>query len=278
MSSQFALPTPHDSGVTPNGTAWSLFGSGPVIVLIHGVGMQQAYWSPQVNDLMQDYTVLTYDMWGHGKTVVNDAAVSMDDFSGQLRDLLDFHKIEKANIVGHSLGALNTMNFLHHYADRCESAVVLNIVYDRSDAQREPVRKRAQDLKDSGTMTIDVTLERWFGKPDETEFPEAYALCKHLLESVNGAGYANAYMLFATAEDIPQHVLAQLPTRILFATGDGDPNSTPAMSHAMAQIAPNGECVVINDHRHMMSLTAIDAVNDLIRKTVNNEDISGGES
>lgn len=278
MSSQYELPTPRNSGVTPNGTAWSLFGSGPVVVLIHGVGMQQPYWAPQVHNLMQDYTVLTYDMWGHGKSIVNDNAVSMDDFSDQLCDLLDFHNIDKAHIVGHSLGALNTMNFLSKYSDRCESAVVLNIVFDRTEAQREPVRKRAQALKETGTMTIDVTLERWFGTPEETEYPEAYELCKHLLESVNGAGYANAYMLFATAPDIPRDILANLETRILFATGDGDPNSTPAMSHAMAQIAPNGECVVINDHRHMMSLTAIDAVNDLIRKTVNNEEIAGGES
>ena len=93
------MPVPRDSGVTPNGTAWSLFGAGPVVVLIHGVGMQQPYWAPQVHDLMQDFTVLTYDMWGHGKTVVNDDAVTMDDFSHQLRDLLDFHQIEKETIV-----------------------------------------------------------------------------------------------------------------------------------------------------------------------------------
>jgi pimeloyl-ACP methyl ester carboxylesterase len=278
MSSLFELPTPIDSGVTPNGTAWSKFGSGPVVVLIHGVGMQQAYWAPQVHDLMQDFTVITYDQWGHGKSAVNESATTIDDFSDQLLALLDSLNVTSANIVGHSLGALNTMNFLRKHEDRCDSAVLLNIVYDRTDVQREQVRKRAEELKTTGAMNINPTLERWFGSPDATEFPEAEQLCRHLLESVNGAGYANAYMLFASDSDIPAAELAKVQTRLVFATGDGDPNSTPAMSHAMAHIAPNGECIVLEGHRHMMSLTAIDAVSDIIRKTVNNEEITGGES
>lgn len=278
MNSKFELPPPLTSGVTANGTAWSKFGSGPTVVLIHGVGMQQAYWAPQVTDLMQHFTVITYDQWGHGKSVVNDTATTMEDFSNQLLSLLNDLEIDTATIVGHSLGALNTMNFLRKHEDRCKAAVLLNIVFHRTDEQRAQVRKRAEELKATGTMNIDPTLDRWFGNPAETKFPEAEALCRNLLQSVNPAGYANAYLLFASDSDIPVEQLANIQIPLTFATGDGDPNSTPAMSHEMAHIAPNGECVVIEGHRHMMSLTATAAVSEIIRKTAINEEISGGES
>jgi (E)-2-((N-methylformamido)methylene)succinate hydrolase len=47
---------------------------------------------------------------------------------------------------------------------------------------------------------------------------------------------------------------------LLVLTGDGDANSTPAMSRAMAAMAPQGRAVVIAGHRHMVNLTAPDAV------------------
>ena len=58
--------------------------------------------------------------------------------------------------------------------------------------------------------------------------------------------------------------IANIPCPLWAITGDGDPNSTPAMSQAIAGAAPRGRALVIAGHRHMVNLTAPDAVNNAL--------------
>jgi (E)-2-((N-methylformamido)methylene)succinate hydrolase len=67
--------------------------------------------------------------------------------------------------------------------------------------------------------------------------------------------------LFATADDAHRDRLGQLATPALFLTGADDPNSTVAMSAAMAQLTPHGRCESAPGERHMMSLTAPQEIN-----------------
>ena len=52
------------------------------IVFIHGVGLNQDIWKPQIN-FFKDYTTLTYDLLGHGKTPLSKSKVNFNDFSKQ---------------------------------------------------------------------------------------------------------------------------------------------------------------------------------------------------
>ncbi len=282
MPDLFTLPRAIAHGQTSSGTSWSRFGNAASaslpIVLIHGVGMQQAFWAPQVNQLKEEFDVITYDMWGHGDTVVNHDATSLPDFSAQLISLLDDRDIASAHIVGHSLGALVAIETAIRYPERVASLIALNAVFQRTEEQRAPVLRRAHALAVDGVMNIDQTLDRWFDGHRENGISEGEQLSRQLLESVNASGYANAYMVFATAEDQDGSRLSLLDMPVVFATGDGDPNSTPEMSHAMSHIVANGRCVVLGEQRHMMSLTAPHVVTELIRQTVLHEDLLGSDS
>ena len=73
------------------------------IVFIHGVGLNQDIWKPQI-DFFKDYTTLTYDLLGHGKTPLSKAKVNFNDFSKQLLSLineLEF-KIKYTQIINQS--------------------------------------------------------------------------------------------------------------------------------------------------------------------------------
>jgi pimeloyl-ACP methyl ester carboxylesterase len=133
----------------------------------------------------------------------------------------------------------------------------LNAVFNRSPAQSEAVKKRAADLASGGiTVNLTDTLQRWFGETGNHEFPEAESLAKQLLLEVNPAGYAKAYEVFANSDKVHADRLSELKVPALFFTADGDPNSTPEMSKAMASLAPLGSSQVLTGHRHMMTLTA----------------------
>ena len=57
-------------------------------------------------------------------------------------------------------------------------------------------------------------------------------------------------------------------------TGDGDANSSAAMAERMAAAAPLGEALIISGHRHMVNLTAPEAVNDALRKWLARQEVT----
>ena len=257
MSVSFALPDSLTSGKTSNGTAWNRCGNGPTLVLLHGVGMNKSVWAPEVNILSESFDVVIYDMWGHGGSDLPNRELNLIDYTKQLADLLSELGIDSAVVAGHSMGALIALDFAINNPDICLGVCALNAVFNRSAEQSAAVKKRAADLAAGGvSVNLDETLDRWFGQPGTHEFPEAEALARELLLDVNPKGYEAAYSVFAVSDKAHLNSLPNLSVPSLFFTADGDPNSTPEMSVAMAALALSGASKVLTGHRHMMTLTA----------------------
>jgi pimeloyl-ACP methyl ester carboxylesterase len=183
--------------------------------------------------------------------------LNLTDYTKQLADLLVELEIDSAVVAGHSMGALIALDFAINNPVTCLGVCALNAVFNRSAEQSEAVKKRATDLAAGGiSVNLSETLERWFGLPGTHKFPEAEALARELLLNVNPKGYEAAYSVFAASDKAHQNSLPNLSVPSLFFTADGDPNSTPEMSLAMAALAPNSSSKVLAAHRHMMTLTA----------------------
>ena len=87
----------------------------------------------------------------------------------------------------------------------------------------------------------------------------------HWLKAVDPQGYATAYRIFATGDREYSGKLSGILCPALFATGERDPNSTPAMAEAMAASAIRAKSAVIPGARHLMPLTAADETNALLK-------------
>ncbi|MBP0590705.1 alpha/beta fold hydrolase [Paraburkholderia sp. LEh10] len=250
------------------GTSYSVYApqSGEAhetVVLIHGVGMNRSVWVPQIDALTASYQVVTYDMLGHGDSALPTPAPTLDEYASQLEALLDATLIERAHVVGHSMGALVALEFALTHPQRTLSVVALNAVYDRTPAQREAVMSRAAMLGDPRVdQGVDATLSRWFGDPIPVHLTQAAQAVRDLLVSVDPIGYARTYRLFASSDDAHVGRLATLAVPALFLTGECDPNSSPSMSRAMAQAAPYGRAEIIANERHMMNVTDPARVNE----------------
>lgn len=237
-------------------------------MLLHGVGMNKNVWAPQVNDLGEDFDVLVFDMWGHGESALPNQKLKLEDYTEQLTALLDELEIESAHIVGHSMGALIAIDYA--LAQSCQSVSALNAVFMRTPEQSTAVRNRSAELSAGGvSVNLEETLQRWFGAPSEREHVDAANLARELLLAVNPQGYAMAYEVFASSDSVHANRLGELNVPSLFFTADGDPNSTPAMSKAMTDLAPNGSAKVLAGHRHMMTLTAPELVSESLRTFFN---------
>jgi pimeloyl-ACP methyl ester carboxylesterase len=102
-------------------------GSGPAVVMIHGFGGSKAVWQPQIQEFSRRYRVITLDLPGHGDSPrpEGDQHYSPAACAEELRLLLDDLEIQRAVLVGQSMGTFVSQIFCHAHPARVR-ALVLN--------------------------------------------------------------------------------------------------------------------------------------------------------
>jgi pimeloyl-ACP methyl ester carboxylesterase len=106
--------------------AYRQAGSGPVLVLIHGITSSSATWLRVMPYLARHFTVVAPDLAGHGKSAKPRGDYSLGAHASGVRDLLLALGHDRATIVGHSLGGGIAMQFSYQFPERCERLVLVD--------------------------------------------------------------------------------------------------------------------------------------------------------
>jgi pimeloyl-ACP methyl ester carboxylesterase len=101
-------------------------GRGSAILLIHGIGDSSLTWTPLIPRLAQDHTVIAPDLLGHGASDKPRADYSIAAYANGMRDLLSVLGVDRATVIGHSLGGGVAMQFAYQYPERCERLVLIS--------------------------------------------------------------------------------------------------------------------------------------------------------
>jgi pimeloyl-ACP methyl ester carboxylesterase len=243
------------------GTAYIESGDGPVLVLIHGVGLNASVWTPQIEAFAGRCRVIAYDTLGHGGSAVPPANASLAHYAAQLGSVLDALVVERAVLLGHSMGALIATLYAIEQPERVDALIAANPVYRRPADQLATSRARARALEEEGAeAALDEALARWFGDAGALDTSQVRQV-RHWISGADPLGYARAYRVFTEADPWLDGRLDAIRSPALFVTGALDPNSTPAMARAMAAEAPQGHVRVLDGERHMMAYASPDRFN-----------------
>jgi pimeloyl-ACP methyl ester carboxylesterase len=101
-------------------------GSGPPVVLIHGMLNSSSHWRSVALSLASDYTVIAPDLIGHGDSAAPRGDYSLGAHAASIRDLLAAIGVDRATIVGHSLGGGVAMQFFYQFPQRVERLVLIS--------------------------------------------------------------------------------------------------------------------------------------------------------
>jgi len=101
-------------------------GSGPPIVLIHGMLNSSSHWQAVALNLAREYTVIAPDLIGHGDSAAPRGDYSLGAHAASIRDLLSALGVERATIVGHSLGGGVAMQFYYQFPQRVQRLVLVS--------------------------------------------------------------------------------------------------------------------------------------------------------
>jgi pimeloyl-ACP methyl ester carboxylesterase len=105
---------------------YRIAGSGPAIVLIHGMLNSSSHWQSVALELARDHTVVAPDLIGHGDSAAPRGDYSLGAHAASIRDLLAAIGIDRASVVGHSLGGGVAMQFFYQFPQRVERLVLIS--------------------------------------------------------------------------------------------------------------------------------------------------------
>ncbi|HPX35567.1 MAG TPA: alpha/beta hydrolase [Mycobacterium sp.] len=105
--------------------AYRIAGSGPALLLIHGIGDNSTTWGPVHSELARRFTVIAPDLLGHGKSDKPRADYSVAAYANGMRDLLTVLDVDKVTVVGHSLGGGVAMQFAYQFPQLVERMILV---------------------------------------------------------------------------------------------------------------------------------------------------------
>jgi pimeloyl-ACP methyl ester carboxylesterase len=101
-------------------------GSGPPLLLLHGIGNSAQTWAPVVDRMAASHTVIAPDLLGHGSSDKPRGDYSVAGYANGMRDLLSVLDIEQVTVVGHSLGGGIALQFAYQFPERCQRLVLVS--------------------------------------------------------------------------------------------------------------------------------------------------------
>ncbi len=226
----------------------------PTIVFVHGVGLDQTLWKPWMKRLDADFSLITFDLFGHGRSEDRTDLCLIEDFVMQIDGLTNLLSLDRFVLVGFSLGALISLAYAS-IRTTLSHLVLLHPVYRRNQEQLRLVQARLKTAQEQGAdVYIEKALKRWFTEPYRHAQGDAMDGLRVIFQR-NRDGYLRAYRLFAEADrELQVHKLAQVESPVLIITGSDDQGSTPEMTKRLANDLPNASCIINPGHRHMAPL------------------------
>jgi pimeloyl-ACP methyl ester carboxylesterase len=207
-------------------------GSGTPVIFVHEYAGDHRSWEPQMRHFGQRYRAITYAARGYPPSDVPDnvALYSQARAADDIGAVLDHLGIDRAHVVGLSMGGFATLHFGFRHAARGRSLVVAGCGYGAERDQRERFRAEAEAIAEFiATQGMAVFAEKYAYGPTRVQFenkdPRGFAEFKRMLAEHAAVGARNTQLGVQRERPslydlMPQMQALTVPTLIL--TGDED--------------------------------------------------------
>ena len=141
--------------------SYSVAGEGPPLFLIHGIGAARNTWAKLMPLLTSHYTVVTYDLRGHGISPLPDGEFGLNELVADMEAIRIKTGFEKAHVAGHSLGGMIGPAYAYAFPDRVLSLGLLSPPPNKKTAKK-CWRWLTQWRTAASPMLLETLTNRWF--------------------------------------------------------------------------------------------------------------------
>ncbi len=237
-------------------------GEGEALVFVHGLGSSAQDWEFQVPAFKDDFETITYDVRGHGQSERAKPPYSVPLFAKDLAELLDELSVEKAHIVGVSMGGWIAFQFGSDYPERTRSLTIVNswadmllkTLQDWRNYFQRAVLFRLFSMRKIG----EVLSEKLFIKPEQEDLRERFVESWAKNHKPSYMASFQAGIGWTVHDKLPEFTM---PVLVLAADEDYTPVS---MKEGYTEKLPAGRLAVIEDSRHATPVEKPDEFNQVL--------------
>ena len=220
----------------------------PTVVLSNSLGATHRMWDRQVAALSARYRVIRYDTRGHGNSPVPAGPYSIDDLADDLLGLLDRLELQRAHVVGLSLGGMTAMRLAIREPSRVDKLVLLC-----TSAHLEPAsgwRQRAATVREHGSAAVAAAVtERWYTEPWRNANPALVDDAATMIAQTPAEGYAGCCEAIASMNQVSGLSAITAPT--LAIAGADDPATPPEHLRLISERVQNGRLLIVPHAAHL---------------------------
>ena len=234
---------------------YSIKGSGPPLFLIHGIGAARNTWRFAMPVLEKHFTVITYDLRGHGSSPMPKKEFGIDELVADLERVREQTGVAKAHFAGHSLGGMIGPAYARKYPDRVLSLGLLSTAAFRTQEDSKNVMAVVTAMeKDGIPQILEKLTDRWFTDDFiKNNFEIVENRLKQVIET-DPEIFLNVFRIYASVEMSPWLHQIKHPTLVL--TGENDGGCNPRLNKQIAEAVPNSELVILKNYKHSLLLEA----------------------
>jgi len=248
-----------------NGIAldFDLVGRGPTLVLIHALGVDRRMWRRQVPVFAESHQVVAYDVRGHGGSDKPSGPYSLETLADDLHGLLDALGIERASLLGLSMGGMIAQTFALAHPERVDRLILADTTSEYPPERRRQFAERARLVETSGVdLIVPATLERWFTPEFRADEEDTVEEIRKIVLAADPIGYAGACHAVSRVDLTDRLGEIQCPTLVL--VGEHDPG-TPVAAAARIQAAiPGARLEVIQGASHLSNIARPDVFEKIV--------------
>ena len=240
---------------SPVPCAYTIEGEGPALFLIHGIGAARSTWHQLTPLLTQHFTVVTYDLRGHGESPMPESEFGLDALVNDLEALRATLGIEQAHFAGHSLGGMIGPAYALAHPERVLSLGLLSTAAFRTPDDSEKVWSVVRAMEENGIAnTLPNLSNRWFTDRFMKEHPEVVEARLKQVIATDAEVFLTVFRLYAGTEMAPW--LHRVTAPCLVLTGENDGGCNPRLNRAINEALPHSHLVILPDYRHSLLLEA----------------------
>lgn len=226
----------------------------PWMVLSNSLACTMDSWRFQIPEFTKTHRVVRYDTRGHGQSSAPAAPYSMDLFASDLVGVMDHLGIERADIIGLSMGGMTALGVAINHPTRVNRIACCAGRSNSIPPFVDSWNTRIAMIRDAGGMkgVVDFTIERWFTPAFRAANPDIVREAEAMILAANTDGY------IACAEALKgldyKRSLGTIKAPALFVAGADDGGAPPAELRDMASLTPGAEFVEIAPASHIIAM------------------------
>jgi pimeloyl-ACP methyl ester carboxylesterase len=229
-------------------------GDGPALVLLHGFLSDSRAWTPQLQSLSDQFTVIAWDAPGAGLSTDPPETFGIGEWADCLSAFLGAAEVERPHVIGLSWGGILAQEFYRRHSMQVRSLVLADTYAGWKGSLPDPIPQvRLAGCLADASLPPDVLVSKYLpGMFTESVGQGVREETARMMSEFHPAGFRLMALTSATTDT--RDLLSSIAVPTLLIWGDADARSPMTVAHQLYDAIPGARLVIIPGAGHISNL------------------------